>query len=279
MIARWFSRLAAPRRADIPPAVWDAALARQPCFAHLSAAQREALRALAGELLASKQMEAAGGLELTPAIEAGIAAQACLPVLELGLAWYAGWTSIVVYPGEFLVPRRQADDAGVVHEFTESLAGEAWEGGPVILSWADADQAAPDHGTAYSVVIHEFTHKLDLLTGEADGQPPFDRRLHAGLSARRWQAVLADAFERFNAELDLIEAEIPPQLDPESPAADAYYAHLPLDPYAAQDEAEFFAVSGEAFFTTPERLRTAFPDWYALLAAFFRQDPCATRAA
>jgi len=275
MISSWLSRLTSPRPVEIPAPAWGAALAGQACFKHLDEAQLTRLRQMAGELLASKQMEAAGGLALTAEIQAGIAAQACLPVLELGLAWYRGWTSIIVYPSEFLVPRQHADEAGVVHEYIEPLSGEAWDGGPVILSWADAQQSAGELGQSYSVVIHEFTHKLDQMNGEADGSPPFDRRLHAGLSPRRWRQTLEDAYERFCAELDLIEAEIPRDLDPDSPAADPYYARLPLDAYAATDPAEFFAVSSETFFTDPQRLQAAFPDWYGLLAAFFRQDPAA----
>jgi hypothetical protein len=200
-----------------------------------------------------------------------IAAQACLPVLNLGLGGYRGWTSIVVYPDEFLEPRHITDDAGVVHEYVEPIAGEAWDGGPLLLSWADAQQTTE----GYNVVIHEFTHKLDMANGEADGLPPFDRRLHAGLDAEHWRRVLDDAFERMNAELDLIESEMPHDVDPESPAADEYYTRLPLDAYAATDPGEFFAVSSEAFFVAPKRLHDAFPEWYGLLARFFLQDPLA----
>jgi Mlc titration factor MtfA (ptsG expression regulator) len=70
-------------------------------------------------------------------------------------------------------------------------------------------------------------------------------------------------------------SELPPTVDPDSEQADPFYAHLPLDAYAGQDAGEFFAVSSEAFFVDPARLRNAFPEWYALLSAFFRQDPLA----
>ena len=100
-----------------------------------------------------------------------IAAQACLPILELGLDWYAGWTGIVVYPGDFRVRRTETDEDGVVHEWDDELAGEAMPGGPVVLSW---DAAAND--PQINVVIHEFAHKLDMLNGAADGVPP----LHPG---------------------------------------------------------------------------------------------------
>lgn len=256
--------------------LWASALAQIPFVARLTPSERARLRTLAAQFLAQKEMAAAGGLELNAAIQLNIAIQACLPILELGLPWYRGWTSIVVYPGEFLVPRHQADADGVVHEYVEPISGEAWEGGPLLLSWDDAARAGRQPAP-YSVVIHEFTHKLDMLDGDADGCPPFDPKLHAGLQRAAWEATLQDAFERFNAELDLIEASLPADLDPDSEAADPYYAHLPLDAYAAHDTAEFFAVSSEAFFVDAAKLQMAFPDWYALLAQFFRQDPLARR--
>jgi MtfA peptidase len=271
-----WSRFAGASRVALPDGLWDEAVASLPFVARLSSEERDRLRNLASQLLTTKEMASAAGLELTAEIQLRIAIQACLPVLNLGLDWYRGWNSIVVYPGEFLVPRSVTDDDGIVHEFTEPIAGEAWDGGPVLLSWEDTQAAGSGDGAAYSVVIHEFTHKIDLLNGDADGVPPFSPALHAGLDARLWKAALADAFQRFVVELEFIEAELPPDVDPDSTAADPYYAHLPLDAYAAQDAGEFFAVSSETFFVEPARLQRAFPDWYAQLAAFFRQDPLAT---
>ena len=258
----------------IPDPLWTATVDALPFVARLTADERGRLRKLAAQLLADKQMSAAAGLELTAAMQVNIAVQACLPVLNLGLDWYRGWKSIVVYPSEFLVPRRVTDDDGVVHEYVEPIAGEAWDGGPLVLSWEDAQQSATGAGAAYSVVIHEFVHKIDLLDGAADGVPPLVSA-HKPLSLDRWRSVLQQSLDRFTAELELIEAELPDDLDPESDEADRHYAHLPIDPYAAQDDAEFFAVSSEAFFVEPGRLHDAFPEWYALLAQFFLQDPLA----
>jgi Mlc titration factor MtfA (ptsG expression regulator) len=269
MFKTLLDRLRPAAHVRIDDELWDSTLDSLPFLARLDEAERQRLRELAQQFLADKEMAAAGELQLTAEMQASIAAQACLPVLSLGLGGYRGWTSIVVYPDEFLVPREITDEAGVVHEYVDQIAGEAWDGGPLLLSWADAHLRQPD----YNVVIHEFTHKLDMANGDADGVPPFDRRLHPRLSAGRWRQVLQDAFERLNAELDLIEAEIPPDMDPESPQADAYFARLPLDAYAATDPGEFFAVSSEAFFVAPGRLRDAFPEWYGLLAEFFLQDP------
>ncbi len=271
MLKTLLERLRPAAQAPIDDALWSETIAALPFLSRLAGAELRRLRELAQQFLADKEFATAGELILTAGMQASIATQACLPVLNLGLGGYRGWTSIVVYPDEFLVPREVTDDDGVVHEYVDQISGEAWHGGPLLLSWADVQ--ATDG--AYNVVIHEFTHKLDMANGDADGLPPFDRRLHGSLSAERWRHVLDDAFERLNAELELIETEIPADVDPESPAADAYYARLPLDPYAATDPGEFFAVSSEAFFVAPQRLRDAFPDWYGLLAAFFLQDPLA----
>ena len=74
-------------------------------------------------------------MEVTDEMRVAIAAQACLPILELGLDWYRGWTGIVVYPGDFRVRRSELDEDGVVHEWDDELAGEAMPGGPVVISW------------------------------------------------------------------------------------------------------------------------------------------------
>ena len=270
MFQRLFGRAA--RTVVIPDALWEQTLQRRPFLSGLSSDARGRLRDLAARLLADKEMATADALDLTAAMQVDIAAQACLPILELGLHWYRGWTSIVIYPSEFVVPRSVTDEAGVVHEYDETISGEAWEGGPLLLSWEDVQDSAVRE-QPYNVVIHEFAHKLDMLDGEADGLPPFDARLHARLEPQHWLEQLEDARERLLSELDLIADRLPAGLDPDSEEADPYYAHLPLDAYAAQDASEFFAVSSEAFFIAPQRMRDAFPAWYELLAAFYRQEP------
>jgi Mlc titration factor MtfA (ptsG expression regulator) len=269
MTGWFFSRSRAAVRIPLP--MWDEAWAGLPFLARCAGTAADRLRELSEQLLSTKVMAGAGGLELTPAIQLHVALQACLPVLELGLDWYRGWHGIVVYPSEFLVQRQVHDEHGLVHEFDETLSGEAWDGGPVVVSWRQVQAPVADH--PFNVVIHEFAHKLDQLGGGEPGRPPFERRLHPGLQARHWDEVRDDAFERFNAAVELVETGLPSDLDPESDLAAAYYARLPLDPYAAQDPGEFFAVSSEAFFVRPAALRDAFPDWYGMLSAFYRQAP------
>ncbi|TSH98367.1 zinc-dependent peptidase [Verticiella sediminum] len=253
--------------ARIPPEAWRGLLERHPFLRGLSPAETEALQQRTAWLLASKSFAGAAGLAVTDEIMLAIAVQAALPVLGLDPALYEGWREIIVYPGGFRIPRQDMDEAGVVHEYVQDASGEAWDGGPVILSWEDVGRS----DGAMNVVIHEFAHKLDLQAGEADGMPWLGR--HPALSARQWRRVLDESYARFVDAVDAVEAAIPRDVDPEGPEADAWYAALPLDPYAATDEAEFFAVSSEAFFVDPEPLATALPDWYGLLRSYYRQDP------
>ena len=206
------------------------------------------LRQLALLFLAEKDFVGAHELEVTDVMRLSIAAQACLPILELGLDWYAGWHGVVVYPGDFRVRRREIDEDGVVHEWEDDLAGEAMPGGPVVLSW---DALA--HDPAINVVIHEFAHKLDMLNGEADGVPP----LHAGMDRRAWLAVFEEAYEGFCDALDR--------------GKDTW-----LDPYAAEHRSEFFAVISEAFFREPAETKRRYPDVYEQLTRFYRQNPAAS---
>lgn len=256
--------------ASIDPALWHATLGALPFLARLSADDTEALRARVAWLVASKQFSGTHGLEVTDAMRLSIAAQAALPILHLSPSLYEGWQEIVVYPGGFLIPRTDTDEAGVVHEYVQEAAGEAWDGGPVILSWEDVSAHPAEHG-AYNVVIHEFAHKLDLAAGDADGIPAM--LAASGISARQWRNTLDDAYDRYCEALEAVEAAIPRDVDPESEDADAWYGQLPLDPYAATDPAEFFAVSSEAFFVDPLPLAMALPDWYALLSRYYRQSP------
>jgi hypothetical protein len=151
----------------------------------------------------------------------------------------------VVYPGDFRVRRRDVDEAGVVHEWDDDLAGEAMPGGPVVISW---DAAA--HDPYINVVIHEFAHKLDMVNGAADGLPP----LHAGMDARLWAAAFKEAYDGF---CDALER-----------GQDTW-----LDPYAAEHPSEFFAVISEAFFEHPAQTRRRYPAVYEQLKLFYRQDP------
>ncbi len=259
-------RQAQPGAEAIDGALWQQTLAALPWLTHLDEPALHRLRELSAGFLAAKSVSGAAGFEVDERVRLAIALQACLPVLRLGLSAYDDFVEIVVYPDRFLVPRSQVDEAGVVHESTDELIGEAMQRGPVVLSWSDADPTAGEQGS--NVVIHEFAHKIDMLNGEADGIPPLPRRERAG-----WTHEIEGAFESFCGMLERVEASIPRHVDPESPEGQAWYSRLPLDPYAATDVSEFFAVAAESFFVDPEPLAEVFPAFYRRLADYFGQDP------
>ncbi|GAB4169323.1 MAG: zinc-dependent peptidase [Rhodocyclaceae bacterium] len=243
-LRRW-RRARAASRMRVPEAMWRAVEAGLPFLDYLPAADRPRLRLLALEFLAAKEMTGARGVELTGEARLGIALQACLPILNLGLASYEGWVGIVVYPGDFRIPRRLTDEQGIVHEYDEAALGEAWEGGPVLVSWGQG-------AGGVNVVIHEFAHKLDMANGATDGMPP----LHAGMSREAWAKAFRDAYAEFCRFVD--------------EGGDPW-----LDPYAAESPSEFFAVASEAFFETPGLLREDMPAVYEQMRLFYRQDPAA----
>jgi len=232
----------------IPEELWAATITGLPFLAALSAEEQTRLKALAEQFLAEKEFSTAGGLQLSDEICVAIAAQGCLPILNLGLAAYREWVGIVVYPNEFVVPRQIADEDGVVHEYDDVLSGEAWQGGPLLVSWHDVQMA----GDGYNVVIHEFAHKLDMLNGEADGMPA----LHSGIAPEEWDAVFSAAYEDFCRRVDDDEETV-------------------IDPYASDDPAEFFAVLSESFFELPDVVSEEYPALYELLRRYYRQNPLA----
>jgi Mlc titration factor MtfA (ptsG expression regulator) len=251
-----FKRLQAWRRArilerhGIDDRVWNGAVEQLHILDRLDSDEIARLHELATLFLHQKTIVGAHELQVNDTMRVTIAAQACLPILNLGLDYYRGWYTVILYPGAFVAHREIHDESGIVHTGFEELDGESSEGGPVVLSWDEA-QPLPEE-EVYNVVVHEFAHKLDELTGAPNGLPP----LHAGMSVAAWSAAMSAAYESFNTTLD--RGEEPP-----------------FDDYAGTDPAEFFAVVSELFFVAPDVLIDPYPEVYAQLRTFYRQDPIA----
>jgi hypothetical protein len=234
----------------VSAAHWQAAEARLPFLAHLSASERRQLRGLALDFIRSKSWQGAHGLVVTLEMQLEIALQACLLILKRPPGEYDGWVEIIVYPGDFLIPRQEMDEAGVVHEYDDTVLGEAWDGGPLLLSWQRVEYGDAIADDGINVVIHEFAHKLDMASGQADGMPP----LPDAAARRRWIAAFEPAYLDFCARVERGEDTV-------------------IDPYAATAPAEFFAVLSEVFFEQSSLLRQEYPAVHAELAAFYGQIP------
>ena len=237
-------------RSDTGAGDWEEAFAALPVLDGLSADERGRLVELAILFRHRKAIEGAHGLAITPQMKLVIALQACLPILELGLDCYEGWESVIVYPSGFAPERLVIDEYGVEHHVRDELAGEAWERGPVLLSWDDIADAGGVDG--YNLVIHEFAHKLDMQNGDSNGFPP----LHRDMNPQTWTRIFSAAFEDFERRCDRGE-------------------DIGIDEYAAESPAEFFAVLSEVFFERPDLLDYYYPAVYAQMKSYYRQDPLA----
>ncbi|HJP98774.1 MAG TPA: M90 family metallopeptidase, partial [Rhodanobacteraceae bacterium] len=161
------------------------------------------------------------------------------------------WQGVVVYPGEFKVRHRHHDGrTGVVTERDQVLTGEAWQIGPLVLSWAAVQQDLAQPWDGYNVVVHEIAHKLDMLDGPPDGVPPLPR----GMSRRAWIDTFQHAYDDLVLAVRRGEAPL-------------------IDEYATTNPGEYFAVVSELHFSDPARLQRAEPGVASLVQAYYGPSP------
>jgi hypothetical protein len=246
MLRRWRMRRIV-RRHPLPHHIWRKATREIAVLRRLDAVQMAHLRELTTWFLHTKAINGVHGLEVSLSMRVAVAAQACLLILNLDTEYFGNWVEVVLYPGAFRVRRERTDAIGLVHNDASELSGESWLRGPVVLSWDDV-QRDSYRLTGSNVVLHEFAHKLDGLNGTTNGLPP----LRGGMRRTRWAAALSAAYDALCVQV----------ATGETPA---------INPYAATNPAEFFAVLTEYFFTAPEVLKDCYPEVYQQLALFYQQ--------
>jgi Mlc titration factor MtfA (ptsG expression regulator) len=260
----WLKHLRRPRPAPaLAEPHWRQLLRRAELVRRLDPAAQQQLRELCVRFLQHKSVSPAAGLVLDDQRRLLLAALCCLPVRTLGFDWLDGWHELIVYPGQFRVRREQLnEDTGVIESWDDDLAGEAWDRGPVVVSWADVRADLRDPGVGCNVLIHEIAHKLDALDGSMDGVPPLP-----AARRQRWIDVMQTAFEQLRAECRELEARTPPG-DP---------LDTTIDAYAAESPDEFFAVVSEYHFSAPTLLRAGMPAVADELLAFYGRSPMEQR--
>jgi Mlc titration factor MtfA (ptsG expression regulator) len=245
------------KRHPFPEDDWREARARLPLLVALGDDEAERLGQRAWRFLHAKRLSLHPELaESTPfdlPAQLALAAQACL----LTLGWseaehrdaFAGVHEILILPDAFRRQVEEMDEAGVVHAYVDERAGETSGQGPVVVAFPDLMESGDLDG--FNVVIHELAHKLDLGNSlDVDGFPPLPRDIAPEEWYRVFMGVWNDLQERLERDED-----------------------TPIDDYAATHPGECFAVCCEVFFTAPGRLHEAYPELYALLSRYFRQDP------
>lgn len=250
----WQSLRARFEPAPIADPLWRRALAGCPLARRLDPERQRQLRQLSALFLTRKRFHALAGAVLDDYWRLLIAMQACLPALQQGAASLRGWRDVLIYPGEFKVRRSHHDDrTGVVTEGDEIRVGEAWERGPLVLSLADVQLDLEQPWDGYNVVVHEMAHKLDMLDGPPDGVPPL-----VDIPRRRWIGQFQQAYDRLVA--------MPPDR-----------CDSPIDPYATESAAEYFAVVSEMHYSQPALLREAESAVAELLELFYGRSPAEGR--
>lgn len=213
----------------------------------LDATERDRLRALTDRLVRRLRWEHVAGIDLTHDLQRTIAVRAARLWLNLDGDPYPGLSGVLLHPTTVVRRGPHPGPArGVVSDRPRHLLGETAMNGPVLLAvdavWRGVRH--PERGN--DVTYHEFAHRLDFLDGVVDGTPPIrDRDL-----GRRWYDVCTATFRRLRLHGDPV-----------------------LEPYAATNPGEFFAVATELFFTTPLVLRGEHPALYGVLREVYRQDP------
>ncbi len=245
-LRRWRMRRMLQRH-PIPHRLWQSVTRRVLVLRGLDAVQMAHLREMATWFLDRKSITGAQGLEVTPSMRVAVAAQACLLILNLGVEHFDGWVEVILYPGAFRVKHAQMDAIGLVRNEASVLTGESWLRGPVILSWDDVERDAYRFQAGHNVVLHEFAHKLDGLTGVTNGMPPLRR----GMSRKRWAEVMSEAYDALCLQVAAGESAF-------------------INPYAATNPAEFFAVLSEYFFTAPDILKNCCPGVHKQLTLFYQ---------
>ena len=223
--------------------------------ARLDDTERDRWLVHAERLIRRPAWEGARDVELTDHMVATVAAHAALLAagFEAKTRPFLNVASIVIHSGTIVTRGVRAGPVRGLHTTgTQYLAGQSGHGrGPVLLDWRTVERQVADPAHGVNVVYHEFAHKLDQLTGAADGMPPLpDRDARAA-----WLQTLGTNYRRLQrrGSDDLVRA------------------------YGAKNPAEYFAVTTEVFFTRPVDLRERLPRVYLRLADFYHQDPATRR--
>ncbi len=227
---------------------WDIVMRHAPLVARMPAELRPALAGKISLFLGQVEFIGYDGLEVTDEIAFSVAAQACLLVVNTD-RWYDSLTTVLVYPGAFKSLQKD-HDGYVVSEEVVVRSGESWSRGPVILSWRDSHLGAMNTQDGHNVVLHEFAHQLDDLSGHTDGAP----LMAEGQSLQDWSRVVLEAFERHVSNVQRGRPTV-------------------LDAYGATNHQEFFAVAVETFFEKPRQLLDEEPQVYEQLKLLLRLDP------
>ncbi|NJK63253.1 MAG: zinc-dependent peptidase [Synechococcaceae cyanobacterium SM2_3_1] len=233
------------------PQSWQLILEQQVSLYHrLPPPLQQQLREHMQVFLIEKQFIGCNGLVITDEIRISIAAQACLLLLNGRGDYFPRLASILVYPHAYQVQVTETLENHIVQERWEQRLGESWQQGQLLVAWDQVNQQSLQSNRGHNVILHEFAHQLDQITGSANGVPS----LKTAAEQQIWTKVFRQAYEQLQDDIRHRRPTV-------------------LNPYGATHPAEFFAVATEAFFERSASLQQHHPELYAELKRFYQLDP------
>ena len=227
------------------PADWVAVLQKVPLYQRMPEDLRHDLEPLVRQFFTDIEFVGCQGLEITDEMRLTIATQACVLVVSHGFDVLSELHSVLVYPTEFVVDESDVDEAGVVTEGSRAISGQTLDTDKIILSWRDVQEAGKTND-GYNVVLPEFAHYLDHSVGGSLTAP--------SNTTSTWHEVLDIEYQALRDDLSRGASTL-------------------IDPYGAEDPAEFFAVATETFFEQPREMQRRHRDVYTELRRFYGLDP------
>jgi MtfA peptidase len=209
-------------------------------YQKLNAADKKKFEERVSAFLSDTRIEAVG-TEVTALDKVLIASSAVIPIFGFPGWKYKNLTNVILYPDTF------------DHEFQFEgngrnilgMVGSGYMNGQMLLSRAALTKAfSKEHGTD-NAALHEFVHLLDKSDGATDGVP---EALLAHQYIVPWLHLMHQEMHRIQS------------------------GKSDINPYAATNEAEFFAVAAEYFFEKPQQLEAKHPEIYGMLKLIFEQD-------
>jgi len=240
------------REEEVPSQWVDYLTLRIPLYTRLPKELRAQLHGLINVFLNEIEFIGCGGQEITDEIRVTVAGQACMLLLNRETSYYDELKTIYIYPHTYIQSGSKSRNGSVVTEETVACEGEAWQNGPVVLTWDNVLHGASDAKDGHNVVLHEFAHKLDQESGAGNGTPILEQ----STQYLAWGRTFSDEFNELCEKTSRHKRSV-------------------MNSYGATNEAEFFAVATETFFEKPKQLRKKHQELYDILKEYYKLDPIA----
>ena len=221
-----------------------------PVYSRMPAELQMQLKRLIKQFLHEKKFLGCDGFEITDEVRVTIAGKASMLLLNRPTRAYPDLKMVLVYPSAFVVPRIETGLGGVVTRANQTLSGESWSDGRVILAWDHVQKNNGNVADGHDVVLHEFAHQLDSESGSTNGAP----QLRSKARYRSWAETMSHEFTLLQHAAETQTESV-------------------LDYYGATNPAEFFAVATETFFEKTTQLAFFHPRLFEQLRAYYQVDP------